>query len=92
MNKIDWKEKAKEIAENNGIDINSFIVEGKDYGLKYDTNCLYNCMKEFAKLACEAQKEICAENADLSDDYYCGDCNTVIDEDTILNCETVKFD
>lgn len=97
---MNWKEKIKEIAQHNSIDFDSFTIKGEDYGLKHDANNLLVSMIEFAKLACEEQKKICYEHAEIDEDSldYADDelnvCPNSIDisKSSILNAPTVNFD
>lgn len=87
---MNWEEKAKDITEKYGINYDSFTVRGADYGLNLDCNQLFVAMKEFAKLICEKQKEVCADNAET----ICVNVSmggSIVDKDSILNSPTVEM-
>ena len=89
MENINWKEKADEIIEE--------VLSKNSKEESYD---IVDAMIDFAKLACEEQKKICAKNALIDEEAYEHDDegflveeNSIdIDRDSILNSPTVNFD
>lgn len=69
---MNWKKKAEELL--NFVEYSAKNTDGKYSHI--------NAMFEFAKLACEYQKRICAQKCSR----YSGD------SDLVINAPTVKFD
>ena len=101
---MSWIKKAKKVIYT-VANINR-VEDGNRSFCFYEWEVL-DMMKDFAKIACEEQKKICAENAkttlyDYTEDVpleegfdttlYEHDYGIEIDLNTILNSPTVKFD
>lgn len=90
---MNLKDKAKEIFQ----DKFKIELEPKEGEITLNFEYIYEAAVEFAKIACEEQKKICAENAELIGEEPCifshCECKDYsIDKDSILNSPTVKFD
>lgn len=80
---MNWKEKAEELLR--------FVeYSAKNTDGKYSH---FDAMIEFAKLACEEQKKICSQYAEIHYELVtdCADA-PFVDTNSILNAPTVKFD
>lgn len=94
MEEINWKEKTEELLKSKNIDSGT-----KHHAYEYLYKSMSECMIDFAKLACEEQKKICASESVSSEQIY----NAEIDLDehpdeewcnklSILQAPTVKFE
>ena len=85
---INWKEKAKEVLDNE--DLLGFLGDGLE-DIHFHNEIIL-AMIEFAKLACEEQKKICADEA-IANIQLSGGYETIaeVDEDSILNAPLVNF-
>lgn len=71
---MNWKEKIKELLDKKNIKENTI-----HHTYEYLYKAIPDLMIEFAKLACEKQKEICS-------------AHTVVNRNYVLNSETINFE
>jgi hypothetical protein len=91
---MDWIEKANKILENEGCEeLEIFFNKYTDpiTKEKFIKNYVIDAMIEFAKLACEQQKKLCAENATIDWEFDEYEEYPYIDKDSILDTPIVKF-
>lgn len=64
-----------------------FHLEGNNGGIQKHKSFILKMMNDFARLMCDKQKEICADDAETKDVYPNGSYMSlmIINEDSILN-------